>query len=69
MDECVNSYATIKNIAHTLSHTLNPFVPIFIFKNVIQEKETIASNRYGWKFPSLDCEITCKWKDIKNWTL
>ena len=39
-----------KNTVH--SFILNPFVPIFIFKNDIQEKETITSNRYGWKFPA-----------------
>ena len=37
----------------SLMQTLNPLVPIFISKNDMQEKETITSNRYGWKFPAL----------------
>ena len=42
-----------KNIVRSLTYTLNPFVPICISKNYMQEKETISSNRYGWEFPAL----------------
>ena len=42
-----------KNTVHSLTHTLNTFVPIFIFKNDNARKETITSNWYGWKFPAL----------------
>ena len=31
MNECINSYATIKNIVHSLIETLNQFNHIFIF--------------------------------------
>ena len=48
MNECVNSDAKYyKNIGHLLTYTLNPFVPIFIFRNDMQVKETITSNLYG----------------------
>ena len=40
-----------KNIVQ--SFTLNPFVLIFIFKNHMQEKETITNKRYKWKFLAL----------------
>ena len=53
MNGCVNSYATIKNIVHSLTQTLKQFVRMFILKNDMQEKGTIASNRYGWTFPDL----------------
>ena len=53
MNECVNSYATIKYSTLINAH-LNPLVPIFIFKNDMQEKETIINDPYGWKFPALD---------------
>ena len=39
-----------KNIVYSLTHTLNLFVPIFIFKNDIQEKEIITSMDGNFRF-------------------
>ena len=56
MNKCVNSYANIKNIVQSQTRTLNPFVPIFIIKNDMQENETITSNRTDGNFRlSGDC--------------
>ena len=42
-----------ENIVQSFTQILNPFVPIYISNNDMQEKETITSKRYGWKFPAL----------------
>ena len=48
-----------KNVVHSLTPILNRFVPFFIFKNDMQEKETITINWYGWTFPDLGCLFFC----------
>ena len=48
MNECVNSHATIK-----IECIIKSISSDFYFKNDMQEKETITSNWYGWKFPAL----------------
>ena len=41
-----------ETIVQLLTQTLGPFFPIFIFKNDMQDKETITSNR-RMEFPIL----------------
>ena len=38
--------------------TLNPFFAIFIFKNDMQEQETITSNRYRYRWKVLALGVT-----------
>ena len=40
-----------KNTVYSLMQRLNPFLPIFIFENDKQERETITGNQ--GKFPAL----------------
>ena len=42
-----------KNKVQSITQALNPFAPIFISKNDMQEKESVLINRFGCEFLAL----------------
>ena len=60
MNECCSQMTSLKYLrkfiryySANISVSIKPICSDFYFKNEMQEKETITSNRYGWKFLAL----------------